>query len=162
MDEIKTPALGDQPDTQGSDKKTELIVPQKPVVFSVGGDRWKEVPNGEHSAVCSKVMPDFAWRGIPKLMLYFIITEGFYRGYRARLSYNYNKDRNGPTFGARSKFDEHAIALFPEVFGDGLKRIEFDPIELFIKKFFRITTEIRGEGKNAMVQKIELDSPPPW
>ena len=63
------------------------IVKHEPIILSVGGDTWKEVPNGTHNSVCSKVMPDFKYRGIPKLMLYFTITEGQYAGYRARMSF---------------------------------------------------------------------------
>lgn len=143
---------------QGSDKTNEEIVRHEPIILSVGGDTWKEVPDGTHSSVCSKVMPDFKFKGIPKLMLYFTITEGQYAGYRARMSFGYNKDNTGPSFGVGSKFYETIEELFPELIGDGSKRVVFDPIELFKNKHFLITTELRG--KNAMVQKIKHDRSP--
>ena len=137
---------------------SETIVTHEPIILSVGGDIWKEVPNGTHNSVCSKVMPDFKYRGIPKLMLYFTITEGSYTGYRARMSFGYNKNDTGPSFGTRSKFYETIEELFPELVGDGSKRVVFDPIELFKNKHFLITTELRN--KNAMVQKIKHDRSP--
>jgi len=143
---------------QGSDKTNEEIVTHEPIILSVGGDTWKEVPDGIHSAVCSKVMPDFKFKGIPKLMLYFTITEGQYAGYRARMSFGYNKNNTGSSFGAKSKFNETIGKLFPELIGDGSKRVTFDPIKLFEKKHFLITTELRN--KNAMVQKIKHDPSP--
>lgn len=127
-------------------------------VISVGGDTWKEVPNGTYSAVCSKVMPDFKFKGIPKLMLYFTITEGPYTGCRARMSFGYNKNSTGPSFGAKSKFCETIKELFPDLIGDGSKRVTFNPNELFENKHFLITTELRG--KNAMVQEIKRDPSP--
>jgi len=150
---------------QGSEKTSKNIA-QQPVIFSVGGDIWEEVPDGTHSAVCSRVMTDFFYRGIPKLgipklMLYFTITEGDYRGYRARLPYNYNKESTGPTFGSRSKFIKHIKILFPELIGNGRERKEFDPVELFMNKHFLITTELRkgkdGDTPYAMVQDIKHD-----
>ncbi len=144
--------------SQGLDKTSEVIVSHEPIILSVGGDTWKEVPNGIHSSVCSKVIPDFKFRGIPKLMLYFTITEGQYAGHRARMSFNYNRNNTGPHFGAESKFYETIEKLFPELVGDGSKRVVFDPIELFKNKHFLITTELRN--KNAMVQKIEYDRSP--
>ena len=63
-------------------------------------------------------MPDFKWRGIPKCMIYFTVNEGEYHGYRARLAYNYNKDRTGPTFSKYSKFAKDAKKLFPNKFND--------------------------------------------
>lgn len=134
------------------------IVKHEPTILSVGGDTWKEVPNGTHSSVCSKVMPDFKYRGIPKLMLYFTVTEGAYTGHRARMSFGYNKDDTGPSFGAQSKFYETIEELFPELIGDGSQKVTFNPDKLFIKKHFLITTEIRG--KNAMVQVIKHDPSP--
>jgi len=159
MEEIKTPA----PEVEGSrmqelDKTPDTKVTHEPIILSVGGDIWKEVPNGTHSSVCSKVMPDFKFRGIPKLMLYFTITEGSYTGYRARMSFGYNKNDTGPSFGAQSKFYETIEELFPKVVGDGSKRVTFYPDKLFKNKHFLITTEMRG--KNAMVQKIKLDQSP--
>ena len=133
-------------------------VAHEPIILSVGGDIWKEVPNGTHSSVCSKVMPDFKYRGIPKFMLYFTITEGSYAGYRARMSFGYNKNNTGSSFGAKSKFNETIRELFPKLIGDGNKRVTFDPVRLFEKKHFLITTELRG--KNAMVQKIKHDHSP--
>ena len=161
MSEKENPA----PDFDGSpaqdSDKTDKIITQQPVVFSVGGDIWEEVPDGTHSAVCSKVMPDFNYRGVPKLMLYFTITEGIFRGYRARLPYNYNKDSTGPTFGARSKFIKHIKNLSPKLIGNGRERKEFDPVKLFKDKHFLITTELRkgkdGDTPYAMVQDIEHD-----
>jgi len=158
MQKLKTPATVYEADAQGLDKTREVIVSHEPIILSVGGDTWKEVPDGIHSSVCSKIIPDFKYRGIPKLMLYFTITEGQYAGYRARMSFGYNKDNTGPSFGARSKFYETVEELFPEIVGDGSKRVPFDPIELFEKKHFLITTELRN--KNAMVQKIKHDRPP--
>jgi len=143
---------------QGSDKTSDKIVTQEPIILSVGGDTWKEVPDGTHSAVCSKIMHNFLYMGIPKLMLYFTITEGKYAGYRARMSFGYNRDSTGPSFGSKSKFYETIGELFPEVVGDGSKRVMFDPIELFERKHFLITTEMRG--KYAMVQKIQHDHSP--
>jgi len=143
---------------QGSDKTIETIVTREPIILSVGGDTWKEVPDGTHSSVCSKVMPDFKYRGIPKFMLYFTITEGSYSGYRARMSFGYNKNKTGPSFGTRSKFYETIEELFPELVGDGSKRVTFDPVKLFENKHFLITTELRK--KNAMVQKIKHDHSP--
>ena len=134
------------------------IVKHEPIILSVGGDTWKEVPDGIHSSVCSKIMPDFKYKRIPKLMLYFTITEDQYAGYRARMSFGYSKDNTGPSFGARSKFYETIGELFPELVGDGSKRVVFDPIELFKNKHFLITTELRN--KNAMVQKIKHDRSP--
>ncbi len=158
MQEIKTPATVYEADAQGLDKTSEVIVSHEPIILSVGGDTWKEVPDGTHSSVCSKVMPDFKFTGIPKLMLYFTITEGSYYGYRARMSFGYNKNSTGSSFGAKSKFYETFEELFPELVGDGSKRIVFNPIELFKNKHFLITTELRN--KNAMVQKIEHDLSP--
>ena len=150
----------DRSPAQGSDKTSKIIV-QQPVVFSIGGDIWEEVPNGIHSAVCSKIIPDFKFRGIPKLMLYFTITEGIYRGDRARLSYNYNKDSTGPRFGSMSKFFKHAKILFPDLIGSGRERKEFNPVKLFKDKHFLITTELRkgkdGDTPYAMVQDIKHD-----
>ena len=160
MDDQKLPTSDNQSETQGLDK-TSKIITQQPVVFSVGGDIWEEVPDGIHSAVCSKVVTDFNYRGIQKLMLYFTITEDVYRGYRARLSYNYSKDSTGPTFGSRSKFFKHIKKLFPEFIGNGRERKEFDPVKLFKDKHFLITTELRkgkdGDTPYAIVQDIRLD-----
>jgi len=145
---------------QGSDK-TNRIVAHQPIIFSVGGDIWDEVPDGIHSAVCSKVMTDFFCRWATKLMLYFIITEGKYCGYRARLAYNLNMDSTRPTFGSRSKFMKDIKKLFPELIGNGRERKEFDPVKLFKDKHFLITTELRkgkdGDTLYAMVQEIEHD-----
>ena len=125
--------------------------------FSIGGDGWKEVPDGEHIAVCSKVMPDFKWRGIPKCMVYFTVNEGEYHGYRARLAYNYNKDPTGPTFSKYSKYAKDVTKLFPDKFNDLSKEEIFDPIELYEGSYFKITTkQING---NAMVQNIDRDDP---
>jgi len=161
MQILKTPATVYEADAQGLDKASENIVSHEPIILSVGGDIWKEVPNGTHSSVCSKVMHDFNFRGIPKLMLYFTITEGIYRGDRARLSYNYNKDSTGPRFGSRSKFFKHAKILFPDLVGSGRERKEFDPVKLFKDKHFLITTELRkgkdGDTPYAMVQDIKHD-----
>ena len=159
MDEIKTPS----PDAEGSrmqelDKTPDTKVTHEPIILSVGGDTWKEVPNGTHSSVCSKVMPDFKYRGIPKLMLYFTITEGSYTGHRARMAFGYSKNNTGPFFGAKSKFYETASELFPDIIGDGSQKVTFDPVELFEKKHFLITTELRN--KNAMVQEIKHDHSP--
>ena len=74
------------------------------------------------------------------------------------MSFGYNRDDTGPSFGAGSKFFETIGGLYPELVGDGSKRVTFDPIELFEKKHFLITTELRN--KNAMVQKIKHDRPP--
>jgi len=158
MQTLKTPATVYEADAQGLDKTSEVIISHEPIILSVGGDTWKEVPDGTYSSVCSKVIPDFKFRGIPKLMLYFTITEGNYNGYRARMSFGYNKDNTGPSFGAKSKFKKIIGELFPELVGDRSKRIVFDPIELFKNKHFLITTELRN--KNAMVQKIEHDLSP--
>ena len=158
MQILKTPATVYEADAQGLHKTSEVIVSHEPIILSVGGDTWKEVPNGTHSSVCSKVMPDFKYRGIPKFMLYFTITEGSYSGYRARMSFGYNKNDTGPSFGTRSKFYETIEELFPELVGDGSKRVTFDPVKLFENKHFLITTELRK--KNAMVQKIKHDHSP--
>ena len=163
MDDQKPPASDDQSETQRLDK-TSKIITQQPVVFSVGGDFWEEVPDGSHSAVCSRVIPDFVnEKGYRKLMLYFTITEGDYRGYRARLAYNPNKDSTGPTFGSRSKFIKHIKKLFPELIGNGRERKDFDPVTLFKDKHFLITTELRkgkdGDTLFAMVQDIKHDYP---
>jgi len=162
MDEIKNPTPDyDVSQAQGSDKTNKRIT-QQPVIFSVGGDIWEEVPNGTHSAVCSRVIPNFVnEQGYRKLMLYFTITEGEYRGYRARLAYNPNKISTGPTFGARSKFRKHIKILFPDLIGNGRERKSFDPVKLFINGHFLITTEL-CKGKNgdtfyAMVQDIKHD-----
>jgi len=158
MDDQKTPASDDQSETQRLDK-TRKIITQQPVVFSVGGDFWEEVPDGTHSAICSRVIPDFVnEKGYRKLMLYFTITEGTYSGYRARLPYNPSKESTGPTFGSRSKFIKHIKILFPDLIGNGRERKIFDPVELFKNKHFLITTELRN--KNAIVQKIEHDCSP--
>ena len=142
---------------QGSEKTSKTIA-QQPVIYSVGGDIWEEVPDGTYSSVCSKVMPDFKFKGIPKLMLYFTITEGSYAGHRARMAFGYNKSNTGSSFGAKSKFYETVGELFPKLVGDGSMRVVFDPIELFKNKHFLITTELRN--KNAMVQKIKHDRSP--
>ena len=158
MQKLNTPATVYEADAQGLDKTIEVIISHEPIILSVGGDTWKEVPDGTHSSVCSKVIPDFKFRGIPKFMLYFTITERKYSGYRARMSFGYNRDDTGPSFGARSKFYETVGELYPELVGDGSKRVTFDPVKLFKNKHFLITTELRN--KNAMVQKIEHDRSP--
>ena len=118
-------------------------ITDKEAIFSIGGDVWQEVPNGEYSAICSKVMPTFKWRGIPKLMIYFTISEGPYKGYRARLPYNYSREVTGTTFGQKSKFVNHVMKLFPEMFSDLSKKHDFDPTSLFEKKHFKIKVKLK-------------------
>jgi len=157
MDEIKTPAPGDQPEAQGSETRNYTIVNNK-IAFSAGGDNWQEVPDGTHHAVCSRVLPDFNCpQGYRKCMVYFTVTEGKHQGYRARLAYNHNRNPTGPTFGSRSKFMEHARRLFPETFGDGSQKVTFDPDRLFLRKHFLITTKLING--NAMIQNIKQDLP---
>jgi len=154
IDEIESDR---QHETQSSGMKINATITNNECAFTIGGDSWEEVPDGQHIAVCSKVMPDFKWRGIPKLMIYFTITGGQYDGYRARLAYNYNKDTTGPTFGKYSKFVSDVKKIFSDKFNDLTKKEVFDPINLFFGKNFKITTELR-KG-NAMVQNIDRDDP---
>ena len=156
MDESKNSSSNsDEMQSHGSNINATHI--RNEWAFSIGGDGWKEVPDGEHIAVCSKVMPDFKWRGIPKCMIYFTVNEGEYHGYRARLTYNYNKDPTGPTFSKYSKFVTDAKKLFPNKFNELSKKEIFNPIKLYEGISFKITTkQING---NAMVQNIDRDGP---
>jgi len=168
MDDRKTPASGDQPETKGSVSKYESNITQSlhpkintPVLLRVGGPTWEETPDGEYYACCTKVDPEFGVGIYRKLVLYFTITEGAHTGKRARLFYNKlsidEAKENGTDFGTYSKFYSDLKKMFPEVIGDGSNPIEIDPVKLFKDENFIITTELRGKKKQATVQGIKYD-----
>ena len=165
MTETKTPASDDQSKTQGLDKDTSASISKaqshidnKPVFLTVGGTIWKEAPDGEYIARCTKVDPEYGENIYRKLAIYFTIIEGQESGKRARLFYNKKSqeetDESGSDFGLKSKFYTDMKRLFESIIGDGSIPIEIDPVELFLNTHFKITVKHSKKG-DAMVIIID-------
>jgi len=131
-------------------------------LLRIGGEVWQEAPSGKYTAKCTKVDPDWRFMNNRKLALYFTVIEGEFSGARARYFFpKRSRDlaiQTGSDFGPKSKLFQVIKKLFPGILAPDGKVSPLDPCELFLKKVFEITVELRkGRNRESTGNAIVID-----
>ena len=114
------------------------------------GKEKPQAPEGNHTARCVHVEPNWTFMGNRKIALYFEIDDGLYSGTTARRFYPLKKLHDGTyEIAPKSKLMDDIKKLFP----NELKKGEIDPVELFGDKFFNVEV-IQRKSKKGVVNSI--------
>ena len=156
--DITTKAIGDgNMNTHGNvipfeDSKAQGVVVDSPkcgAKIKLGKEK-PQAPEGNYTALCVHVEPNWTFLGNRKVAVYFEIDSGPYAGTTARLFYPLKRwPDNTYEIVPKSKLMRDIVKLFPN---EAEKR-EIDPVALFSNKFFDIEV-IQIKSKNGEVNSI--------
>lgn len=114
------------------------------------GKEKPQAPEGNYTARCVHVEPNWTFMGNRKIALYFEIDDGLHSGTTARRFYPLKKLHDGTyEIAPKSKLMDDIKKLFP----NALKKGEIDPVELFGDKFFNVEV-IQRKSKKGVVNSI--------